>query len=226
MVTTSSLTTSLNESSALIFARWLGVVLVLSANCVSAEYATKIRVGAHVEVSLFGERMFRVRSSELEDEKFPPRYEIPFAIGHLDDWAPVVYEHWQEGGYDYVETSALRLRVGEDGGWTVWTRGGGELIYPSDGPIFGMFRDGYTVFDSASAFGERNNNSRYAHWFYDRATGRYVDTYLAEDLIFDEYFIYGPDYESLFAQMNDLIGPEPLLAKKGVRFFSNPTSGV
>ena len=101
----------------------------------------------------------------------------------------------------------------------VSTRGGAGPIYPSDGPIHGMFRDGYTVFDSASAFGERNNNSRYAHWFFDRSTGRYVDTYLAEDLIFDEYFIYGPDYESLFAQLNALVGPEPVLPKKAYGFF-------
>ena len=79
--------------------------------------------------------------------------------------------------------------------------------------------DGYTVFDAASAFGERNLNSRYAHWFYSFQTRRYVDTFLAGDLILDEFFIYGPGYDRLFQQLNDLVGPEPLLPKKGYGFF-------
>lgn len=195
------------------------IVFLLFAADAGADYATKVLIGEDVELSLYTERMFRVRVSKLDGETFPPRYEIPFAIGHLEDWAPVPFERWQDGGYDHVETSAIRIRIGPDRAWTVWTRGGAEPIYPSDGPIYGMFRDGYTLFDSASAFGERNNNSRYAHWFFDPSTGRYVDTYLAEDLIFDEYFIYGPDYESLFAQLNALVGPEPVLPKKAYGFF-------
>lgn len=198
--------------------RLLVLAFVLAADA-AAGYATKVHIGDDVELSLYTERMFRVRISKLGGEKFPARYEIPFAIGHIEDWAPVAFERWQDERYEVVETSAIRIAIASDGSWTVWTRGGVEPIYPSDGPIYGMFRDGYTVFDGASAFGERNNNSRYAHWFFDRATGRYVDTYVAGDVIFDEYFIYGPDYESLFAQLNELVGPEPVLPKKAYGFF-------
>ena len=66
--------------------RLLVLVLLLVADAAFG-YATKIHIGDDVELSLYTERMFRVRISKLEGETFPPRYEIPFAIGHLDDWA-------------------------------------------------------------------------------------------------------------------------------------------
>ncbi|KPL09716.1 MAG: hypothetical protein AMS26_22520 [Bacteroides sp. SM23_62] len=183
-------------------------------------YCSKVIVGDDMEVSLYTPTMFRIRTSDLEGEKFPPEYEIPFVIGKLENWDPVEYSHWGDGEYDYIETGQIRILISKaTGDWTVWTAGGDRQIYPSEGRIHGMFRDGYTVFDNASAFNERNNNNRYTHWFYNPSTGRYVDTYLHEDLIFDRYFIYGPDYPALFAQFNELVGPEPLLPMKAYGTF-------
>ena len=189
-------------------------------------YCSKVRLGKNVEISLYTPTMFRVRVSSLEGEKFPPKYEIPFVIGKLENWDPVDFKQWEDGEYYYAETDALRILISkEDQTWMVWSIAGDKKIYPSEGRIYGMFRDGYTVFDNASAFNEKNNNNRYSHWFYNPETGRYVDTYLHEDLIFDRYFIYGPDYSSLFSQLNELTGPEPLLPLKGYGFFQTQHIG-
>ena len=59
---------------------------------------------------------------------------------------------------------------------------------------------------------------------YNFKTRRYVDTYLAGDLILDQFFIYGPGYDRLFRQLNDLVGPEPLLPKKAYGFFQTEES--
>ncbi|MBL7114055.1 MAG: glycoside hydrolase family 31 protein [Bacteroidales bacterium] len=183
-------------------------------------YCSKVLVGHDMEVSLYTSRMFRIRTSNLEGEKFPPKYEIPFIIGKLEKWDPVEYSHWEDGQYDYIETEVIRILISKANlDWTVWSKGGERQIYPSEGRITGLFRDGYTVFDNASAFNEHNNNNRYTHWFYNPSTGRYVDTYLHEDLIFEQYFIYGPDYPALFSQLNELIGPEPLLPLKAYGTF-------
>ena len=61
------------------------IVFLLVAADAGAGYATKVSIGEDVELSLYTERMFRVRTSKLEGETFPTRYEIPFAIGHLDE---------------------------------------------------------------------------------------------------------------------------------------------
>lgn len=183
-------------------------------------YCSKITPLPDLEISLYTPAMFRVRSSALPGEKFPPKYEIPFLMGHLDPWAPVGHRSWQEGRIFFVETDSLRLRIDLNTRlWTVLNRPGTKQIYPSTGQVFGMFKDGYTVFDNASAFDEENRNSRYAHWFYNPETGRYTDTYLAGDLIFDKYFIYGPRYERLLFQINQLVGPEPLLPRKAFGFL-------
>jgi alpha-glucosidase (family GH31 glycosyl hydrolase) len=189
-------------------------------------YSTKIYLGGNVEVSLYTPTMFRVRISQLQDDKFPAKYEIPFVMGKTDAWPPVEYRRWEEGGFDLIETSQLRIRISPlDHSWTVWSTGGEHQIYPSEGPIYGMFRDGYTVFDSASALGERTDYSRFSHWFYSPETHRYVDTYLDEDLVFDQFFIYGPNYDKLFQQLNQLVGPEPLLPKKAYGFFQTQHLG-
>lgn len=183
-------------------------------------YCTKIRIGDNTEVSLYSPRMFRIRTSMLQGEKFPPEYEIPFVIGKLENWKSVPFIQWEDDKYNYIETEVIRIKVRRtDNNWAVWTKDGIKKIYPSQGRIHGLFRDGYTVFDNTSAFGERNNNSRFTHWFYNPTTGRYVDTYLYEDLIYDQYFIYGPDYPSLFSQLNELLGPEPLLPLKAYGTF-------
>ncbi len=183
-------------------------------------YCTKSYIGDGIEISLYSATMFRFRVSNLPGEKFPEQYEIPFAIGHLDSWEAVQNETWQEGELHYVKTSQILIEIdAQTFLWKVYTSDATRQICPSNGPIFGMFRDGYTVFDNASSFGELNNNSRFSHYFYNPKTGRYVDTYLEEDLISDTYFIYGPDYPSLFMQFNELVGPEPLLPKKAYGFF-------
>ena len=192
----------------------------------NTEYCTKVRIRNHIEVSLYTPTMFRIRISQLPGEPFPPQYEIPYVIGHISSWPKVDFIQEEVNGYIEIRTERLVISIDPDREiWSVFDSTGENQIYPSDGPIYGMFRDGYTVFDNASAFGEKNNNSRFSHWFYDPDTGRYVDTVLLEDLIADTYFIYGPDYESLFKQMNTLIGPEPLLPKKAYGFFQTQHLG-
>jgi alpha-glucosidase len=199
---------------------------ILCARAGDPAYATKIYVGQDMEISLYSPTMFRFRVSAVQPERFPAKYEIPFVMGRLAPWPEVKYRRRTEGEFEWIESSALRIRVDKaHKSWTVWSGDGAKQIYPSDGPIRGMFRDGYTLFDSASALGERNLNSRYAHWFYNSKTGRYVDTYLAGDLILDQFFIYGPGYDRLFQQINDLVGPEPLLPKKAYGFFQTQESG-
>ena len=206
-------------------------IIILSglypAFCRAADrpYATKVYIGRDVEVSLYSPTMFRFRTSELRPNPFPGEYEIPFVMGRLQPWPEVTYRHWTEKGFDMIETSGICIRISSDQkSFSVWTAGGSKQLFPSNGAIRGMFRDGYTLFDSASAFGERNLNSRYAHWFYNFKTRRYVDTYLAGDLILDQFFIYGPGYDRLFRQLNDLVGPEPLLPKKAYGFFQTEES--
>ena len=188
-------------------------------------YATKVYIGQNVEVSLYSPTMFRFRISSLKPNPFPAEYEIPFVVGKVTPWPEVAYQHLTEKNLDTIETSGIRILVPSDRKtFSVWTADGSKRIFPSDGPIRGMFRDGYTLFDSASALGERNLNSRYSHWFYDAKTGRYVDTYLVGDLILDQFFIYGPGYDRLFQQLNDLVGPELLLPKKAYGFFQTEES--
>jgi len=199
--------------------------LIACAPVHAADYATKVHVGTDIELSLYTPTMFRVRVSQLTPQRFPNAYEIPFIMGHLAPWPAVSVRTASEGDEDLVETTALRLRINRVTHlWRV-ERLTGEPVYPSSGPIRGLFRDGYTVFDAASAFLERNRNSRYEHWFYNPATQRYVDTYLKDDLIHDEFFIYGPDYPRLFQQMNELMGPEPLLPKKAYGFIQTQHLG-
>lgn len=187
-------------------------------------YSTSIVLEGGLKVDLYSRTMFRVRMSKLNGQEFPPEYEIPFVIGRLTNWPSVRYSLHQDEYWHYVRTDTILVRVARQGrAWSVCTADGDEIIYPSNGPVHGLFKDGYSVFDSASAFGEENLNSRYAHWFYNPDTGRYVDTYLAEDLIFDQYFIYGPSYEQLFAQFNELVGPEPILPRKAFGFFQTNT---
>ncbi len=189
-------------------------------------YATKILINQNVEISLYSPTMFRVRISQILGDKFLAKYEIPFVMGRITNWPAVEYKHRVDNGTDFIETARLQIRVHQaDHAWSVWTAGGKTQIYPSNGPVYGMFRDGYTVFDSASALGQRTDYSRYSHWFFDCSTGRYVDTYLGDDLIFDQFFIYGPGYPELFQQLNDLVGPEPMLPKKAYGFFQTQHLG-
>jgi alpha-glucosidase len=191
-----------------------------------SNYATAIIINEKTKVSLYTPTMFRVRSSDLEGDRFPVKYEVPYLIGKHTNWDPVSFKKKEDHVYCYIETDQLQIRfLKKDMSWTVWTTEGKNQIYPSSGKIYGMFKDGYTIFDNASSFDERNKNSRYSHWFYNPATQKYTDIYLFEDLIFDQYFIYGPDYPSLFSQFNELVGPEPLLPIKGYGFFQTQHLG-
>ncbi len=182
------------------------------------KYATKAYVNDSVEVSLYTSTMFRFRISHLPGNKFPAAYDIPFAIGKLDNWETVKFKMVIIADTLNIETSALRLSISlKTLQWRVFSLKG-NLVYPSYGPIYGMFKDGYTIFDNASSFDEKNNNSRYPHWFYSTKADNYVTTYLEEDLIDEKYFIYGPDYTSIFRQYNQLVGPEPLLPQKSYGF--------
>lgn len=188
------------------------------------DYCTGIRLLEDTKISLYTPSMFRVRVSRLQGDgigdAFPSRYEIPFVIGRLKNWAPVGYKKWEEEAVIFIRTEILLIKFHKTTRqWEVWTADGKKKIHPSTSPVFGMFKNGYTLFDNASAFNEYNNNSRYSHWFYNPKTKSYVDTYLEEDLISDLYFIYGPGYEKLFYRFNQLVGPEPLLPKKAYGFF-------
>lgn len=191
-----------------------------SKTSTSVTYCTKVFVHDSVELSVYAPTMFRFRVSHLKGERFPANYEIPFVIGKTTPWKQVSVSKYEDTFFTYVKTEQLLIKIAKsDASWTVWNRNGDRKIYPSDGPQFGMFKDGYTLFDNASAFHETNKNSRYSHWFFNANTKRYTDVYLEEDLIEDQYFIYGPSYASIFSQYNELVGPEPLLPKKGYGFF-------
>ncbi len=191
-----------------------------------ATYCTSIDIEDGVRIDLFTPSMFRVRISKLEGEKFPEKYQIPFAIGRLENWPEVKYTTRKDSSFQFVETDRIQIRMAPQGSsWSVCMADGCRIVYPSNGPLRGLFKDGYAMFDSASAFNEENFNSRYAHWFYDPGTGTYVDEYLAEDLIMDTFFIYGPDYPTLFNQFNQLVGPEPLPPKKGFGFMQTQHKG-
>lgn len=184
------------------------------------EYCTRVSVFENTEVCLFSEGMFRVRTSSLQGEKFPDKYMIPFVVGKLENWPSVSYQLKDTEEGLIIDTAKISIRFNaNDKSWSVWSNEGKGKIHPSDGVVRGIFKNGYSLFDSASAFNEINNNSRYAHYFYNPETRNYTDVYLESDEIFDQYFVYGPDYKTLFKQVNELIGPEPLLPKKAYGFF-------
>lgn len=192
----------------------------------AGSYATKVYVGQDLEVSLYTPTMFRVRVSRLPKDKFQAKYEIPFVMGRSEPWPEVAHTVVHQNGDEVIQTAKLRIVLSPaTHAWTVWTSDGSKRVYPSDGPTYGMFRDGYTVFDSAASLGEPTAYSRFSHWFYNSATRRYTDTYLAEDEILDQFFIYGPGYPALFAQLKDLVGPEPLLPRKAYGFFQTQHLG-
>jgi alpha-glucosidase len=207
------------------------VVATLSSSRAGAStdvptYATKVDLGSGIEISFYTPTMFRFRESRLTGSDDPAKYEISFLMGHTNAWPEVPFHLHQDEKFAYIKTSVLQIRVSRtDHSWTVWTEDGQKQIYPSSGPAYGIFRDGYTEFNAASAFDQPTFYSRFEHWFYSPATGRYVDTYLADDLIYDQFFIYGPGYDQLFRQLKDLVGAEPLLPRKAYGFFQTQHLG-
>lgn len=189
-------------------------------------YCTKVYPLKNVEISLYTPRMFRVRKSLLEGNPFPAQYEIPFVIGHRENWKPVSYTKSETGNTFIIRTGAIRIAVSKvSGSWEVRTADEKIRIYPSDGPVYGMFRDGYSLFDNASFFGEKNSNSRHSHWFLNRETGNYHEIFLEQNLISDRYFIYGPSFKEILLQFNQLTGPVPLLPKKAYGFMQTQHLG-
>ncbi|WP_236675828.1 TIM-barrel domain-containing protein [Chryseolinea lacunae] len=186
----------------------------------STFYSTKVVLQDSLEVSLYSPTMFRVRISHLKGEKFPVQYDIPFAIGKTTPWKEVTYTKQEDKNTFTINTGKIVVQIAKRGlSWTVWSVDRKKKLFPSDGPAYGMFKDGYTFFDNASALNESNKNSRFAHWFYNHTTQRYTDVYLEEDVLEDLYFIYGPSYDAIYEQYNTLVGPEPLLPRKGYGFF-------
>ncbi len=181
-------------------------------------YATKVRINPSIEVSFYASTMFRFRVSKMT-HKIPAKYNIPFTIGHTDPWDKVSVNVVQQGTIYIINTAALKVEIdAQTMQFTVSDKVTEKFVYPSDGPIYGMFKDGYSTFDSASFFNEKNDNSRYSHWFYNPETQLY-DIYLEEDHIMDQYFIYGPSYSKIYEQFNALVGAEPILPKKAYGFF-------
>ncbi len=171
-------------------------------------YCTSVKISENIKVDIFDSSMFRVRKSDIG---FDEKYEIPFAIGHTESWEEVDYSLEKKNDYAKIDTKDLSVLVYYDGTFEVYVDD--TLMYPSTKPSYGLFRNKCIVFDSASSVYERNNNSRYAHWFYNKENGFY-DIYLKEDKIFDLFFIYGDTYEKAYYLFNKLTGPVPMLPKK------------
>ena len=55
------------------------------------KYCTTVPISEHIRLDLFTAEMFRVRVSALPGEKFPEKYEIPFAVGRTSPWEAVEY---------------------------------------------------------------------------------------------------------------------------------------
>ena len=182
-------------------------------------HATKIKINESIEASFYSSTMFRLRFSKQDNNAISNDYNIPFAIGHINPWEEIAVNTTQEGDVYFMHTEKLTVGINiKTEKWTVYHKVLEKKVYPSDGPIYGMFKDGYSMFDSASFFNEKNDNSRYSHWFYNPKTELY-DVYLEEDVLMDQYFIYGPSYLKIYEQFNQLVGAEPLLPKKAYGFF-------
>lgn len=180
-------------------------------------YCTHIDINEKTRLDLFTSSCFRVRYSDLEGEKFPEKYEIPFAVGKVTNWDAVWYEEESEGCTKTVKTKELTIKlrstVGYNGiGFLVYDKEG-KRLFPVDEPKYGMFVNKCIVFDSASFFGEYSGCSRYAHAFYDKESGEY-SRMLPKDALLDLFFIHGNTYKQCYAMFNELVGAEPLLPIK------------
>ena len=154
-------------------------------------YVTHIVLGNGLSVDLFTPAIFRLRKTEIDDAICQSKYLIPFAVGKVDPWTQVNYTSEKTDCGLSIKTEELLITVDtSDASFTVCSPDGKTRIYPSDRPSYGLIRNGYMLFDSAASVYERNDNSRFAHWFYNPETKRY-DVFLKEDKIMDLFFIYG-----------------------------------
>jgi len=102
-----------------------------------ATYCTHVPVQERIRVDLFTERAFRLRLSRLQgNDHFPPAYEIPFAVGRHENWAPVPFTRTEDAEEVVIATAVLRIRISKfDFRFTVWTADGLRRICPSGGPV-------------------------------------------------------------------------------------------
>lgn len=198
-------------------------------------YCTKIYLPNGDRVDLFSPSIFRVRMAQLDTQEIPDIYDIPFAVGKIDDWKEVEYEIVKKtDSYYLIQTSEikifvlLRLTIGSENDlkinkFMVKTLDDTPL-YPSGENVYGMFSNKCIVFDSAAFFGERTLCDRDSKWFYNKKTGLY-DIFLENGKIYDLYFIYAKNYKDGYQKFNTLVGAEPMLSKKGYGFFQTQFLG-
>ena len=191
-------------------------------------YCTKICLGNGQRLDLFTASMFRLRMPKLHTEEIPEIYDIPFAVGHTDDWAEVPYTLQEEGAFYTVLTDEIAIYVrkqAHDHMTMLMVKDlDGNSLYPSGEDRYGMFQGGCIVFDSANFFFEPTRCDRVSKWFYNHDTGLY-DIFLEDGEIYDLYFIYGKTYKEGYAKFSTLVGPEPMLTKKGYGFYQTQFLG-
>lgn len=191
------------------------------------KYCTTILISEHIRLDLFTAEMFRVRVSALPGEKFPEKYEIPFAVGRTSPWEAVEYR--ADGETDStmvaVRTEKFVVYVRKDTGTFMVETLQGRRLHPEAAPRYGMFKNHCILFDAASFWKEESSCSRYSHWFYRRETGRY-DILLKEDALLDTYFIRAETYQKGYALLNELVGAEPMLPKKGYGYYQTQHLGA
>lgn len=188
-------------------------------------YSTQISISDNIRLDLFTPHMFRVRISYLHGDKFPGEYEIPFAIGKTDSWAPVPYTIRETDLHRVITTDALEIYCWKSFCKILVNDRSGNRLYPSTEPVYGLFQNHCAVFDSASVLTEPNENSRYCHWFYNHQTKRY-DIFLKEDVLKDIFFIWTPDYPSAFRLFNTLVGAEPMPTRKSLGYYQTQHLGA
>ena len=180
------------------------------------QHRTTIPISDHIRLDLFTAQMFRRPVSALPAVTFPEKYEIPFAVGRTSPWEAVEYR--ADGETDStmvaVRTEKFVVYVRKDTGTFMVETLQGRRLYPEAAPRYGMFKNHCILFDAASFWKEESSSSRYSHWFYRRETGRY-DILLKEDALLDTYFIRAETYQNGYALLNELVGAEPMLRKKG-----------
>ena len=98
-----------------------------------SSYCTHVPVVERLRLDLFTERACRLRMSRMQGEDhFPPAYEIPFAVGKHENWAPVRFSRTEDDEGVVITTAVLQIHVAKfDYRLTVRTADGDTQIYPS-----------------------------------------------------------------------------------------------
>ncbi|NJP41522.1 DUF5110 domain-containing protein [Oscillospiraceae bacterium HV4-5-C5C] len=184
------------------------------------DYCTSVRIDDHIRLDLFTPGMFRVRQSQIQPDPFPDRYEIPFAVGHTENWDAVActVDRRTDSTMVQIRTLALAIYCRLDTASFIVEDLCGRRLYPEAAPQFGMFVNHCIVFDSASFHQEPTHCSRYSHWFYNPETGLY-DINLGQDLLLETFFIWSATYQGAYQLFNCLVGAEPLLPYKGYGYY-------